>query len=274
MPAITVIAVIAGTDTLTATAHGLLTGDRFRLRNVGGALPAATPALAAVTDYFAIRVDADNVKVAVSSANANAGTAVDITGAGSGTTTVEYGLPFCIPRIAAAGSQVFSADDNATWNSLVSMYALLTGQAQSVWSGVALAVPITTDVGTLGKIRGICALEVGLPAATGGTTTNDLLPTADWNQSTAPTLLTPVITGAGTWTITGINNATFLSRVIRMYNHNSQSIQLNHNDAGSSAANRFRLPGGANLTVATGGIVTLLYINNSAPGWYLESKNF
>jgi hypothetical protein len=137
MPAIAVSVVTPGTDTLTATAHGLTTGDRFRLRNVGGALPAATPSLAAVTDYFALRVDANNLKICDTNAHALAGTGiVDITGSGSGTTTVEYGLPYCIPNvIAAPGTQVKSADLNGTWNSLVALYDLLTGQAESVWSG-------------------------------------------------------------------------------------------------------------------------------------------
>src|SRR5512139_3656838 len=144
MPAFTVTAVTAGTDTLTANGHGLLTGDRFRLRNVGGALPPASPVLAAVTDYFAIRVDNNNIKVAVSSANALAGTAVDIIGLGSGTTTIEHGLPFCIPTaISAPGSQVKSVDLNGSWNALVSIYDVLTGQAQSVFTGVTVAGAVT-----------------------------------------------------------------------------------------------------------------------------------
>lgn len=143
MPTIvTVTAVSTTNNTLTAVAHGLLTGDRFRLHNVGGALPAATPSLAGVTDYFAVRVDADTIKVAVSSADALAGTpvVVDITGTGSGTTKIEYGLPYCIPNvIAGPGTQVKSADMNAVWNALVQLYDLLTGQSESIWPDVTLA---------------------------------------------------------------------------------------------------------------------------------------
>lgn len=146
MPAITVSAVNTGTEELTATAHGLNTGDRFRLRNVGGALPAATPALAAVTDYFAIRTGVNTIKVAVSNPDALAGTAVNITGSGSGTTTVEYGLPYCVPRIAAPLGQVHSADLNAEWQTLVSLYDLLTGQSQGIWSKVSLAIALNAAV--------------------------------------------------------------------------------------------------------------------------------
>ncbi len=141
MPAIVISAVNTGTDTLTATAHGLLTGDRCRVRNVGGALPTG---LTGAVDVFAIRVDANDLKVATSSSNAQAGTAINITGAGSGTNTIEFGLPYCIPTaLAAAGTQVKSADANGTWNALVALYALLTGQAQAIWAAVTVAVAWT-----------------------------------------------------------------------------------------------------------------------------------
>jgi hypothetical protein len=70
-------------DTITETAHGLLTGSAFTLSNSGGALPTG---LAAATTYYAIKVDADTFKVATSAANANAGTAIDITAAAGGGT--------------------------------------------------------------------------------------------------------------------------------------------------------------------------------------------
>lgn len=136
MPSITVSAVSTGSDTLTATGHGLVTGDRFRLRNINGALPAATPSLAAVTDYFAVRVDNNTLKIATSSANALAGTpvVVDLTGTGSGTTFVEHSLPYCIPTaLAAAGTQIKSDNDNGVWNALAALWARLTGQTQTIW---------------------------------------------------------------------------------------------------------------------------------------------
>lgn len=144
MPTAITFTADAGTDVVTATAHGLLTGDRCRTRNVGGALPAG---LAAVTTYFAIRLGTDTLKLATSSANALAGTAIDITDAGTGTHTLEYGLPYCEPRVATALSQIKSEDDNATWDALKALHALLTGQTQSVWSGVTLAGLLTTNAG-------------------------------------------------------------------------------------------------------------------------------
>jgi hypothetical protein len=74
----------AATDRLLfASAHGLTTGDGpFRATNTGGGLPAG---IGAGTDYWAIVMDADEVKLATSYANALAGTAVDVTTAGTGT---------------------------------------------------------------------------------------------------------------------------------------------------------------------------------------------
>ncbi len=79
--------VTVGTDTIAETDHDFETGEGpFRL-TTSGTLPAG---LTTATDYWAIRVDADNFKPAVSRAAAIAGTAVDITAAaGGGTHTVD-----------------------------------------------------------------------------------------------------------------------------------------------------------------------------------------
>jgi hypothetical protein len=74
------------TDQLAKTAHGLETGDGpIRTSNSGGGLPTG---LVAVTDYYAIKVDADHIKAATSRANAIAGTFIDITSNGTGTQTL------------------------------------------------------------------------------------------------------------------------------------------------------------------------------------------
>ena len=74
-----------GTDTITETAHGLVTGDVVRLTSTG-TLPAG---LALATDYYVIRIDNDNFKLAASAVNAEQGTPVTITAAaGGGTHTV------------------------------------------------------------------------------------------------------------------------------------------------------------------------------------------
>ncbi|HEY6037008.1 MAG TPA: hypothetical protein VIV58_22165 [Kofleriaceae bacterium] len=72
-----------------------------------------------------------------------AGTAINITSNGSGTLLLLQGLPYRVPRIAAALTQVMPGDDNDAWQALVALWNLLTGQTQSVYSGVTLAVPFT-----------------------------------------------------------------------------------------------------------------------------------
>lgn len=144
MPVLSISAVTPAADTLSVTAHGLSTGDGFLAvySPDGGTLPAG---LAAVTDYWAIVVDANTLKLASSSANALAGTAIDITTTGSGTLQLLSGLPYRRPRIMVprsvdvAGAQVKSADLNGTFESLQALWAHLTGQAQSIFSGIKLA---------------------------------------------------------------------------------------------------------------------------------------
>lgn len=78
----------ATTDQLTKTTHGLQTGDGpVRTSNSGGALP--SPLLAA-TDYYVIRDDANNFRMATTRANSLAGTSINLTTAGSGTNTLNH----------------------------------------------------------------------------------------------------------------------------------------------------------------------------------------
>ncbi len=74
--------VSAGSDTITLTAHGLVTGQNISFLTTG-VLPAP---LAITTDYFVIVVDANTIKLATSYANALIGTAINITSAAGGGT--------------------------------------------------------------------------------------------------------------------------------------------------------------------------------------------
>lgn len=74
-----------GSENIAEVSHGLLTGDKVQL-TTSGVLPAG---LALATDYYVIRVDADNFKLAISAYNAEWNMPVDITAAaGGGTHTV------------------------------------------------------------------------------------------------------------------------------------------------------------------------------------------
>lgn len=77
----------SGTDQLTCTAHGFALGDVVCVYPIdAGVLPA--PLVEAVP-YHVIKIDANNVKLAVHAAAARYSTAIDLTSAGSGTLVLE-----------------------------------------------------------------------------------------------------------------------------------------------------------------------------------------
>lgn len=76
-----ITAVDTGTEQLTITGHGLSNAAGPLLANAATTFPAP---LTSATNYYAIVVDANTIKLATSQANALAGTAIDLTSAGSG----------------------------------------------------------------------------------------------------------------------------------------------------------------------------------------------
>jgi hypothetical protein len=72
-----------GTDRITVTSHGFVTGDRVLISSAN-TLPTGVTA----GEYWVIRIDANTIQLATSLANALAGTAVDITAAGSSTSRI------------------------------------------------------------------------------------------------------------------------------------------------------------------------------------------
>lgn len=111
----------AATDQLTIVGHGLNSGD-----GPGAALVVAVAGagggLAPGTDVYAIRIDADHIKLATSSANALANVPINITADISG--MLGMGLPWRRARtyvpasVSTAGAQVKSADLNALQDGL------------------------------------------------------------------------------------------------------------------------------------------------------------
>lgn len=99
-------AVDATANTLTAVAHGFITGDRVR-GTTGTTLPGG---LSLATDYWVIKVSADVFKLASSLANSAAGTAIDISDQGTGNHTFTM-----VSKIAGpAKNQITSMVDQAT----------------------------------------------------------------------------------------------------------------------------------------------------------------
>ena len=78
----------AGDDKLTATAHGLTTGQPVQVSTSASDLPEP---LVANTTYYAIYDAANTLLLATTNANAVAGTQIDITDTGTGTHTLQIG---------------------------------------------------------------------------------------------------------------------------------------------------------------------------------------
>jgi len=93
-----------GTNAVYSAAHGMQTGLKVRL-TTATTLPAG---LSLATDYYVIRVDANQMKFATSLANAQAGTAVNITGRGTGTHTATA-------EALAASTKLQKSNDNSNW---------------------------------------------------------------------------------------------------------------------------------------------------------------
>jgi len=83
----TAASVDLASDQIYLPSHGFHTGSGPVQLTTTGVLPTG---LAAVTNYFVIRVDGHRVKLATSLVNANAGTAVNLTALGSGVHTATY----------------------------------------------------------------------------------------------------------------------------------------------------------------------------------------
>ena len=123
------------TVTIKANDHGFSTADPIVYKS-GGSLPIS--GLTDGTTYYAIRVDADNFKLATSSSNASGGTALTITG-GSGGSVSDT---FSSPRAGLTDGETYYAirvDDHNF--KIASTYTLATNSSPS---------PLTIGTGNVG----------------------------------------------------------------------------------------------------------------------------
>ena len=78
--------VTTGTNSIEIASHNIRTGTSLTYQDGGGT---ALAGLTDNTEYFAIRVDEDNIKLGSSLSNAQAGTAINLTGTGNNAQTLE-----------------------------------------------------------------------------------------------------------------------------------------------------------------------------------------
>lgn len=144
MPALTITAIDHITGQFTIPAHGLNTGDGpaalFVPPGSSGVIPSL---LAANTDVFVIRVDANTIKLADSTAHAIGGSALSCSDNGTLPLQLLVGIPYRLPRIYVPGVQVKSADLAGNFAAWIALWNLFTGQAQSLWTRVQIAVAVT-----------------------------------------------------------------------------------------------------------------------------------
>ncbi len=127
-----VFTAVNATETFTATAHGLQTGDGpVQVSNAGGALPTG---LAAATDYWVIKVTANTFKLATSFLNAMAGTNLLISTDGTGTQT-----------LVSTGGTIRSRD--------LDVSGVLTVHGNLSAVGNTIATTVTADVITADDYR-------------------------------------------------------------------------------------------------------------------------
>jgi hypothetical protein len=112
-------AVDADANTVTISAHGLVTGTKITKITTDGTLPGG---LSLLTVYYVIVVDADTIKFATSLANAKAGTAVNITNVGSALAT--HTIDFPVLGTVTAG--IWFSNDGSNFQILTTATTITT----------------------------------------------------------------------------------------------------------------------------------------------------
>lgn len=162
-----------GTEQITVTGHGYATGEAFTL-TTSGALP--TP-LALATNYFAIVIDANTIKVATSLVNALAGTAINLTVAGSGTNTIHVltgvsGATLTIPTLRVTAKTLVTC---VVYRTLVngSEFFRCSSLTSPVFNNISVDTVTFTDTTSDASIQ-----SNDLLYTTGGVLDNDAPPSA------------------------------------------------------------------------------------------------
>lgn len=95
------------TNIFTVASHGFRTGIKVRVSNSGGALPTG---LAAGTDYYVIKIDANTFYLSTTYLGAiNGGAIIDITSDGTGTNTV---TPQAVAGTAGSGTYLLTLPES------------------------------------------------------------------------------------------------------------------------------------------------------------------
>jgi YD repeat-containing protein len=157
---------------------------------------------------------------------------------------------------------MFTLGANATLNSIANTFWQTydaTGQTRynSNASAYGNRVSDSFDAVQVGSAAGVSSLTLA-----NGANNNVALPLDG---------VVYLITGpSGAFQINGFANG-FDGRLLELHNNSGQTLTVNYEAAGSSAANRIRTDGGSNITVNNLGTITFRYIANFAR-WVVTGK--
>ncbi len=137
------------TDNINLTAHGMITGDGPFELSTSDTLPAE---LAASTDYWFIKTDANSGKLATSLVNALAATAIAITDDGTGTHTIvrqsRLVVPSGITAVRLSGAFNITSIDASKW---ISQNIKKNGNSGATYAGGPF---VRTEISATSTING------------------------------------------------------------------------------------------------------------------------
>ncbi len=166
----------ADSNNWAITGHGMITGVPVRL-TTSGALPSP---LALSTDYWAIRIDDNNLKLASTDALAVAGTPITLTGIGSGTQTIT-------PSGQTAAAHLSGAINDAANTLTSTAHLLTTGMPVQLTTSSSLPTPLAlaTDYWLIASDADTLKIASSLTNANAGTAI-DITYNGVGNQTVTP----------------------------------------------------------------------------------------
>jgi hypothetical protein len=114
-----------GTEIIDADAHGLVTGQAVKPTINSGSLPSP---LVSGTEYYAIRVDADQFKLATSRALALAGTAINLSTEGTDDKVITI-----TPQAVSANMKLQCSNNKVVWHDVSGVTTSVASGSQILW---------------------------------------------------------------------------------------------------------------------------------------------
>lgn len=230
-------------ETITIPSHGFVTGDAVAYEASGTAIGGLTDG----TTYYAIRVDADTIKLATNSSNATAGTAINLSAVGAGATdTLQLTAPtvfFVDSNEASVGANKAKGITGAGWwlyRTYTDAQSVTRHKAECLIAMAALAADAGDAEDTVTVDRAITIatqpadITVDLSDSTTDTATFSVVATAtgdgaltyQWQKQES---------GAGAWAnVSGATAASYTTGVVTVADDNTDKYRVVVSTAGAA----------------------------------------